>query len=115
MSDEERLKLERRSFLEQCGRFAVVTPPVVSLILAGGTKAALAASGGTSLTTKTSISTTTSITASTSITMSTSTSVTATTVPSTATATAAFLLHGPDGNESELAMVIDSMGVMKHS
>jgi hypothetical protein len=53
VSEEERQKVERRSFLEQCGRFAVVTPPLVSLMLTTGTKAALAASGKTTLTTTT--------------------------------------------------------------
>jgi hypothetical protein len=90
MSDEERLKLERRSFLEQCGRFAVATPPVVSLMLASGTKAALAASGGTTLTTSTR---------------------TATTVPSTL----ALIMKGSEEERVELALKIDSMGVMKHS
>jgi hypothetical protein len=53
VSEEERQKVERRSFLERCGRFAVVTPPLVSLMLTTGTKAALAASGKTTLTTTT--------------------------------------------------------------
>jgi hypothetical protein len=85
MSDEERLKLERRSFLEQCGRFAVATPPVVSLMLASGTKAALAASGSLTITT------------------------------SATTTTTSSQLHGPEEDKSELAMKIDSMGVMKSS
>jgi hypothetical protein len=135
MSDVERQKLERRAFLEQCGRFAVVTPPVVSLMLTTGTKAALAASGKTTLTTTattiatasttatatttattTSAFTTTAVTSTTvtsDFTITTITTVTNTMFPSTSTATL-FLQLVPGGSEhSELAMMIDSMGVMK--
>ena len=38
-SNDERSKADRRAFLLQCGRFAVVTPPVVSLLLSVGDKA----------------------------------------------------------------------------
>ena len=49
-------KSDRRTFLQQCGRFAVVTPPVVSLMLAVSEKAgakSLATSGRTTKTTTT--------------------------------------------------------------
>jgi hypothetical protein len=39
---------ERRDFIEKCGRFAVVTPPVIGLMLsADGRNYAQAMSGGT--------------------------------------------------------------------
>ncbi len=111
MSNEERQKLERRSFLEQCGRFAVVTPPVVSLMLTTGTKAALAASGNTTLTTTTATTTTLP-----------TTTLPATTAPTLTLPTLSLptlslgMMLLPDGSEhSELAMMIDSMGVMKPS
>jgi hypothetical protein len=85
MSDEERQKLARRSFLEQCGRFAVATPPVVSLMLTTGTKAALAASGRTTLSTTTFGNTTTATT--------TTATTTATTTP-TMGGDGAFTLGG---------------------
>jgi hypothetical protein len=129
VSDEERQKLERRSFLEQCGRFAVVTPPVVSLMLTTGTKAALAASGRTTLTTTattTSFATTTNVVTTTATSSATATVTTTTTSDSTTTTTVTVtdtvtdtatpfaLRRVPDGSEqSELAMMIDSMGVMK--
>ena len=49
-------KSDRRTFLQQCGRFAVVTPPVVSLMLSVSEKAgaeSLATSGKTTNTTST--------------------------------------------------------------
>ena len=50
---DDKLKAERRAFLEKCGRFALVTPPVVTLMLAVSEKTttkALAASGPTTVT-----------------------------------------------------------------
>jgi hypothetical protein len=39
---------ERRDFIEKCGRFAVVTPPMIALMLAAdGRNYAQAMSGGT--------------------------------------------------------------------
>jgi hypothetical protein len=35
--DDNRLRAERRAFLEKCGRFSVVTPPSVTLMLAVST------------------------------------------------------------------------------
>ncbi len=89
MSEDEKLKLERRSFLEQCGRFAVATPPVVSLMLASSTGAkALTTSGG---------------------------GVT-TTTPVTVTSTVTQLKEmNTEEAPSELALKIDSLGVMKHT
>jgi hypothetical protein len=41
--------LARRAFLESCGKFAVVTPPAISLLLSTSLASpAVAASGGTS-------------------------------------------------------------------
>jgi hypothetical protein len=41
--------LARRAFLESCGRFAVVTPPAISLLLSTSLSSpAVAASGGSS-------------------------------------------------------------------
>ena len=37
--DDDELRAARRDFLLKCGRFAVVTPPVVSLMLTVGDKA----------------------------------------------------------------------------
>ena len=51
--DHEWSKSDRRAFLQQCGRFAVVTPPVVTLMLSVGDKALagnLATSGATTKT-----------------------------------------------------------------
>ena len=98
----EQLKADRRSFLEQCGRFAVVTPPVVTLMLAtDSTKKALAASGTISMTT------------------STTTLVTATTISSTTTMSkSSFVMLQPQDTEprkSDVAMIVDSMAVMKPS
>jgi len=55
-ASDERSKSDRRAFLQQCGRFAVVTPPVVSLMLSVSDKAlaeSLATSGKTKTTTTT--------------------------------------------------------------
>ena|SRR6476646_733373 len=91
--DEERQRAERRAFLEQCGRFSVVTPPVVTLMLAvSGNTAALATSAKT---------TTTATTTTTPTTNTTST-----------TTTKSLNLHQPEPIE-RLAMMIDSMGLMK--
>jgi hypothetical protein len=90
--DDERQKSDRRSFLEQCGRFAIVTPPVVTLMLAtDSTKKALAASGTT-------VTVTTSAT---------------TTTATTTTVTLSMLEHSDDRTKSDLAMMMDSMGLMK--
>src|SRR6476660_5172912 len=55
-ANDEQSKTDRRTFLQQCGRFAVVTPPVVSLMLSVSDKAgaeSLATSGRTTKTTHT--------------------------------------------------------------
>src|SRR6185369_12692897 len=54
--DHEWSKSDRRAFLQQCGRFAVVTPPVVTLMLSVSDKAIagnLATSGHSTKTTST--------------------------------------------------------------
>ena len=38
--NDEKSKSDRRAFLLQCGRFAVITPPVVSMMLSVSDKAA---------------------------------------------------------------------------
>jgi Hint domain len=71
--DEARQRAERRAFLEQCGRFAAVTSPVVTLML---TVSSDEASATTSTTTTTSTKTSTT---------STKTSTTSTTTKTTTT------------------------------
>jgi hypothetical protein len=134
MSDEQdqKSKADRRYFLEQCGRFAIVTPPVVTLMLASdGTRTALAASGktikttstttmATSTTTVTSTAMPTSTTTVTSTAMPTSTTtVTSTamlTSTTTVTSTFAQMMQGIGSDaKSELYMTVDSMAVMKFS
>ncbi|OKP76379.1 hypothetical protein BTE77_16300 [Ensifer adhaerens] len=45
--DQLRSDNDRRAFLKSCGRFAVVTPPVVTMLLSTSlTSQAIAASGG---------------------------------------------------------------------
>ena len=57
--DHEWSKSDRRAFLQQCGRFAVVTPPVVTLMLSVSDKAIAGnlATSGHSTKTKTTTST----------------------------------------------------------
>ena len=85
--DSKKLETDRRNFLAQCGRFAAVTPPVVSLMLSVSDKAEgqeLATSG----TTRT---------------------ITQTIIP-----TDASLNDVPEAERpKKLATVIDSMGTMK--
>jgi hypothetical protein len=48
MSDHDKMKSDRRLFLEKAGRFAAVTPPTVALMLsATGVNRAQAQSAGT--------------------------------------------------------------------
>jgi hypothetical protein len=87
--DAEKLKAARRDFLLQCGRFAVVTPPVVTLMLAVSDKASakhLAASGITTETTTTQ-TTTTQTTTTQATTSATTTATQTTTTEGTTTAT----------------------------
>src|SRR5262249_17835219 len=97
--DDDELKAARRAFLLQCGRFAVVTPPVVSLMLTVGARASaknLATSPGrikestttATTTTLTRTTTTTPTTTATTTTTSTATTQTTTTTPTTTTQTA---------------------------
>jgi hypothetical protein len=110
--DDDRHKADRRSFLEQCGRFAVVTPPVVTLMLAtDSTKKALAASGTKTVTLAT--TTTATTTAATTFTNDTTT-FTTTTVTTTLSQLDDPSRNSRHGN-SQLAMMVDSMGVMKPS
>jgi hypothetical protein len=47
--DRDQADLARRAFLESCGKFAVVTPPAISLLLSTSLASpAVAASGGSS-------------------------------------------------------------------
>jgi hypothetical protein len=51
MSDHDKMKSDRRLFLEKAGRFAAVTPPTVALMLsATGVNRAQAQSAGTTTT-----------------------------------------------------------------
>lgn len=60
MTERDKLKSDRRLFLEKAGRFAVVTPPTVALMLsAAGVNRAQAQSAGTTSTTTTTVTTTT--------------------------------------------------------
>jgi hypothetical protein len=150
MKDDARQRAERRAFLEKCGRFSVVTPPVVTLMLAvsGGTEA-LATSAKTitpttTLTTtttpttttkttieKTTIEKTTTIqtttiqgstvtktltTGGTTATITVTDTVSKVPVPTTTTQTDGTLLllqTEPSDPSTRLAMIIDSMGLMK--
>jgi hypothetical protein len=50
VEDSDLSSQERRDFIEKCGRFAVVTPPTVALLLsATGRNYAQAMSGGTKI------------------------------------------------------------------
>ncbi|UEM20765.1 hypothetical protein JL100_027415 [Skermanella mucosa] len=43
----DRLEMERRKFLGQCGRFAIATPPAITLLMSTSlTSQAIAKSGG---------------------------------------------------------------------
>lgn len=54
MTERDKLKSDRRLFLEKAGRFAVVTPPTVALMLsAAGVNRAQAQSAGTTTITPT--------------------------------------------------------------
>ena len=54
MTERDKTSAERRLFLEKAGRFAVVTPPTVALMLsATGVNRAQAQSAGTTTTTST--------------------------------------------------------------
>jgi len=133
--DDDKLKAQRREFLLQCGRFAVVTPPVVTLMLSVGDKGiskALAASPGnkkskTSTTTTTTTTPTTTTTKTTTKKTTTRTTIrtttatqTVTTLPtsvtlttSTKTLTQMLELEPGPKQDSTLAMMIDSLGLMK--
>ena len=53
---DDKLKTERRLFLEKAGRFAAATPPTVALMLsAGGVNRAQAQSSGTTTSTVTAV------------------------------------------------------------
>jgi hypothetical protein len=143
--DDDKLKAQRREFLLQCGRFAVVTPPVVTLMLSVGDKGistALASSPGkkskTSTTTTTTTPTTTTektttketttktttkktttrttsrtTTVTKSVTTLPTTTATLTTSTKTLTQTSSELLGPGPKQDSSLAMMIDSLGLMK--
>src|SRR6185503_17344851 len=56
--DDNRLRADRRAFLEKCGRFSVVTPPVVTLMLAVSSSTEALATSAKTLTTTTLTTTT---------------------------------------------------------
>jgi hypothetical protein len=103
----------RRAFLQQCGRFAIVTPPVVTLMLTVSDKAEAVTSAKPTTTTTTTPTTTTKTISTTHTTTTTSTTMmSSSAAPSISTKTQGMNLHqtGPTGR---LAMMIDSMGLMK--
>ena len=135
-------KSERRAFLEQCGRFAIVTPPVVTLMLSVSdkAKAQLVTSARTTKpttsttttpttttptttpttttttttpTTTTPTTTTTTTTPTTTTTTTTPTTTTITTKPTISSSTQMLMLLPSEGQTGSLAMMIDSMGLMK--
>jgi hypothetical protein len=132
VQDDERRRAERRAFLEKCGRFSVVTPPVVTLMLAvSGKTEALATSARTTTTTTltTTTPTTTQTTTKATTTTQTTTKATTTTQQTTTTQTATktvittttvttsvsplALDLDQTGRTQSLAMMIDAMGLMK--
>jgi hypothetical protein len=107
LASDRREPSDRREFLQQCGRFAVVTPPVVSLMLTVGDKALagnLATSPGKKDEKDETKTTTSTITTKT---------VTSTSSTVTVTNTAGELMHPGTKADTNLATVIDSMGLMK--
>ena len=121
--DNDKFKAQRREFLAQCGRFAVVTPSVVTLMLSVGDKGiskALAASPGrkksttSTTTTTTTHTTTTKTTTKKTTTKGTTTATTTTRKTSFITKTLGGVLSDPGRKQdSSLAMMIDSLGLMK--
>ena len=106
--DDDELRAARRDFLLKCGRFAVVTPPVVSLMLTVSDKASaqgLATSPGKEKKKTTTTKTTTNGT-------TTNGTITRTVLPTDAP-TGANLIQPDSAPETRLAMMMDSMGVMK--
>ena len=113
LQDDDRQRAARRAFLEQCGRFSVVTPPVVTLMLAasGSTEALATSAKTTTLTTTTPTTTaTTTATTTTATTKTTTETLTKTVTVTTKTISMKLFQTGPTG---QLAMMIDSMGLMK--
>jgi hypothetical protein len=84
--DEARQRAERRAFLEQCGRFAAVTSPVVTLMLTVSSDEA-AATTTTTTSTKTPTTSTNTFTTSTNTFTTSTTTKTTTTHPTTTTIT----------------------------
>jgi len=117
--EDDKQRSERRAFLEQCGRFAAVTPPVVTLMLtvSDKAKAGLLTSGAKTTTTAPITSTVTVTTRTTTTTAPTPiTTSTATTTASLATSLTQHKTESvpvPSGPPERLAMMIDSMGLMK--
>ena len=105
--DGDQGKAERRAFLEKCGRFAVVTPPVISLMLAVSDKAAaqLATSPGR-------ITTATIATTNTNVTTNTVTNTRSVTIVTSTPTTPLTELHAPS-KHADLAMIVDSLGIRK--
>jgi hypothetical protein len=120
--DDDTPEARRRAFLQRCGRFAIVTPPVVTLMLTVSEKAEAVTSAKPTATTTTTPTTTPTTTTPTKVTttktissktMSTST-VTASPIPTTTGGTTGGMnLYQTDDPTGRLAMIIDSMGLMK--
>ena len=113
--DDDSAEAKRRAFLQGCGRFAIVTPPVVTLMLSVSDKAEAATSAKQTTTTPTTTTPTTTIKTTTATTISTST-ISKSTIPTSTTTTTqnpTELRQDQTTQPTQLAMVIDSMGLMK--
>ena len=101
--DDDKRNAERREFLEKCGRFAAVTPPVITLMLAVSDKASAQVVTSPARATTTTTTTTTT---------KTTTNGTITT-KSVLTSFLQQLHYTPTGQTHDLAMIVDSLGVRK--
>jgi hypothetical protein len=134
--DEDRRKAERREFLGKCGRFGVVTPPLITLMLAvsdkataqvtspakilpapttsaTGTTATTATTGTTATTPTTRTSVTTGTTGTTATPPPPSSSIKTTPTQATSSTPQGLRLDDPSSRTQDLAMIIDGMGVRK--
>ncbi len=102
---EDNRKAERREFLEKCGRFAAVTPPVITLMLAVSdkAKAQVVTSPGRLVTSAATTSTPTT---------TPTTTTNSVTSPSPVPSTPQGLLV-PTDRTQDLAMIIEGMGALK--
>jgi hypothetical protein len=121
--DGDSSESKRRAFLQQCGRFAVATPPVIALMLTVSDRAEAVTSAKPTSTTTTTLTTTTPTTKTvTSATTKTQTLTTTTSLITTITGTLTLtktvtltvtlgstLINEETSPKSKLATMIDSM------